>query len=76
MFESFGGKRIELQQGLVRGEATLGLTVWDGALVLSKYFELHPNLVQGKYCIELGAGTGLVGIVMGLLGKEERKREK
>jgi predicted nicotinamide N-methyase len=40
--------------------------VWDGALVLSRYVEfLGSDYFSGKKCIELGSGTGLVGIVAG-----------
>ncbi len=73
-FDNFeiSGRNLVLQQGLVRGEATLGLTVWDGALVLSKYFEHRVAsgdlVVANKSCLELGAGTGLVGIALGILG--------
>ncbi|KAH3708308.1 protein N-lysine methyltransferase METTL21A-like [Dreissena polymorpha] len=42
--------------------------VWDAAEVLSAYLEENPHLVRGRNTIELGAGTGLVGIVAALLG--------
>eukprot|EP00250_Pteridium_aquilinum_P004633 c14845_g1_i2 orf=118-843(+) len=43
-------------------------TVWDSAIVLSKYFERWPSKVNGKQCIELGAGCGLPGITAACLG--------
>jgi methylase of polypeptide subunit release factors len=65
----------------------LGFTVWDGALVLSAYFESKPSEFwyreeqsktnnnnpknigknNGKRIIEVGAGTGLVGIAVAQL---------
>lgn len=53
-----------------KGDATqgTGLNVWDGSIVLSKYLELHPELITGKTILELGAGTGVSGIAAGLLG--------
>ena len=38
------------------------------AIVLCEYLESNPSVVQGKDVLELGAGTGLVGMVSGLLG--------
>jgi predicted nicotinamide N-methyase len=38
------------------------------AVVLSEYLETNAELVREKMVVELGAGTGLVGIVAGLLG--------
>jgi SAM-dependent methyltransferase len=47
-----------------------GLNVWDGAVVLAKYLEItHPDLT-GRRVLELGAGTGLVGIAAALLGAD------
>ncbi|CAL1597875.1 unnamed protein product [Knipowitschia caucasica] len=42
--------------------------VWDAAVVLSMYLELGSVELKGKSVLELGAGTGLVGIVAALLG--------
>ncbi|KAL2076916.1 hypothetical protein ACEWY4_027490 [Coilia grayii] len=42
--------------------------VWDAAVVLCMYMELGHIELKGKTAIELGAGTGLVGIVAALLG--------
>ncbi|KAI9020323.1 putative methyltransferase-domain-containing protein [Hyaloraphidium curvatum] len=51
------------------GEGGIGTTVWDSALVLSKYLERlcrdgnASESLDGKKVIELGCGTGLVGLV-------------
>ncbi|KAL1022185.1 hypothetical protein UPYG_G00023290 [Umbra pygmaea] len=45
--------------------------VWDAAVVLCMYLELGQVELQGKVVIELGAGTGLVGIVAALLGAKK-----
>ncbi|KAM4560443.1 protein N-lysine methyltransferase METTL21A [Odontesthes bonariensis] len=42
--------------------------VWDAAVVMCMYLELEKVELKGKRAIELGAGTGLVGIVAALLG--------
>ncbi|XP_003453226.1 protein N-lysine methyltransferase METTL21A [Oreochromis niloticus] len=42
--------------------------VWDAAVVMCMYLELGKVELKGKKAIELGAGTGLVGIVAALLG--------
>ncbi|KAK7893195.1 hypothetical protein WMY93_022347 [Mugilogobius chulae] len=42
--------------------------VWDAAVVMCMYLELGRVDLKGKTAIELGAGTGLVGIVAALLG--------
>ncbi|CAB1327580.1 unnamed protein product [Coregonus sp. 'balchen'] len=45
--------------------------VWDAAVVLCMYLELGQVELTGKVAIELGAGTGLVGIVAALLGAKK-----
>ncbi|XP_007888783.1 protein N-lysine methyltransferase METTL21A [Callorhinchus milii] len=42
--------------------------VWDAAVVLCMYLELGAFQLGDRNVIELGAGTGLVGIVATLLG--------
>ncbi|CAI5502981.1 unnamed protein product [Closterium sp. Naga37s-1] len=43
-------------------------TVWDSSIVAGKFLERHAHLVHGKTCIELGAGCGLLGITLAVLG--------
>jgi len=38
------------------------------AVVLAEYLETHRSLVENKAVLELGAGTGLVGIFTAMLG--------
>ncbi|KAG7395443.1 hypothetical protein PHYBOEH_003734 [Phytophthora boehmeriae] len=49
-----------------------GLTTWDGSVVLAKYLE-HKRRedIAGSRVVELGSGTGLVGISAALLGARE-----
>ena len=46
------------------------VVVWDSALVLSYFLLKHrEKFIQGsKYILELGAGTGAVGLVAAALG--------
>lgn len=50
----------------------VGCVVWDAAMVLAKYLELgHKRQsldIHGKKIIELGAGTGIVGLCAAVLG--------
>jgi len=49
--------------------ALVGEILWDGGFLLSKYIEQeYSTIFHGKKIIELGSGTGLVGIVAALLG--------
>ncbi|XP_048775995.1 protein N-lysine methyltransferase METTL21A-like isoform X2 [Ostrea edulis] len=44
--------------------------VWDAAIVLCEYLETGNVVLEHKKVIELGAGSGLVGIVATLLGAQ------
>ncbi|KAJ2032620.1 Protein-lysine N-methyltransferase efm6 [Coemansia sp. RSA 922] len=49
----------------------VGSTVWDTGLVLAKYLDHQTSLgkldLSGKTVLELGSGTGLMGITLGRL---------
>tara|TARA_R110002020_G_scaffold175238_1_gene367132 strand:- start:138 stop:767 length:630 start_codon:yes stop_codon:yes gene_type:complete len=36
---------------------------WAGGLALAHHFSAHPAVVTGKHVLDIGAGSGLVGIV-------------
>eukprot|EP00927_Polykrikos_kofoidii_P075008 TRINITY_DN71063_c0_g1_i1.p1 TRINITY_DN71063_c0_g1~~TRINITY_DN71063_c0_g1_i1.p1 ORF type:complete len:279 (-),score=43.66 TRINITY_DN71063_c0_g1_i1:134-970(-) len=51
--------------------AGVGATVWDAGLVLAKYLECcagRGDFGGGRVWVELGAGTGIVGLVAAQLG--------
>jgi predicted nicotinamide N-methyase len=48
-----------------------GVVVWDAALVLAHFLVRHQDrfrLGEGVHVLELGAGTGIVGVVAAALG--------
>ncbi|XP_060684448.1 protein-lysine methyltransferase METTL21D isoform X2 [Hemiscyllium ocellatum] len=57
----------------------VGCVVWDAALVLAKYLETSSfyrdglHTFTGKSVVELGSGTGLVGLMAAVLGGESVK---
>ncbi|KAK9072620.1 hypothetical protein SSX86_009055 [Deinandra increscens subsp. villosa] len=74
LFEVFG---YQLQFMQDPNSKHLGTTVWDASMVLVKYLEKNcrkgrfcPSKLKGKRVIELGAGCGVAGFGMALLGCE------
>ncbi|XP_055513365.1 EEF1A lysine methyltransferase 3-like [Leucoraja erinacea] len=64
----FCGHRLQITQHL----KTLGIpaVIWPSGLALCRYFDKVRMDFSGKKIIELGSGTGLVGILATLLGGE------
>jgi hypothetical protein len=50
------------------GQLGIAGKVWDSSVVLIDFLSRHPERIRGKRCVELGSGTGLVGIAGWLLG--------
>ncbi|NWY31440.1 MT21A methyltransferase, partial [Pheucticus melanocephalus] len=63
----FVSRTIRLQQDWRR--LGVAAVVWDAAVVLCAYLEMEGIDLRDRSVIELGAGTGLLGIVVTLLGK-------
>lgn len=42
--------------------------VWAGGAVLARYLQDHPDVVRGRRVLDLGAGSGIVGIVAAQAG--------
>lgn len=59
------GKVITVKENIA---SNTGSKVWDCNFVMGKYFELNPSIVDGKSVIELGAGLGLLSIIIAELG--------
>ncbi|ODQ78779.1 hypothetical protein BABINDRAFT_162462 [Babjeviella inositovora NRRL Y-12698] len=49
---------------LISGNGTTGLRTWEAALYLSRYLLSHPSLANAKTILELGTGTGVVGLAL------------
>ncbi|KAG7315416.1 hypothetical protein KOW79_021504 [Hemibagrus wyckioides] len=64
----FAEQRIRLAQDWRGGG--VAAVVWDAAVVMCMYLELGHVDLKNRTAIELGAGTGLVGIVAALLGAD------
>ncbi|NXW58696.1 MT21A methyltransferase, partial [Eurystomus gularis] len=63
----FASRTIRLRQDWRR--LGVAAVVWDAAVVLCAYLEIGNIDLRDRSVIELGAGTGLLGIVATLLGK-------
>ncbi|NXL02805.1 MT21A methyltransferase, partial [Mesembrinibis cayennensis] len=63
----FASRTIRLKQDWRR--LGVAAVVWDAAVVLCAYLEMGSIDLRDRSVIELGAGTGLLGIVATLLGK-------
>lgn len=61
-------RKVKLEQNY----SGLGTTVWDGSIALAKMFDNRERFPREKLAgysvLELGAGCGLVGIYLSLLG--------
>merc|ERR1719264_2203041 len=44
------------------GHGTTGLTSWQGAYFMAEWAQNHADMLTGKRVIELGSGTGMLGI--------------
>jgi hypothetical protein len=71
---SIGDNCLHIEEHRCNGcdgeDGATGLNMWDAAIVLAKYIEINSGIVQGKRILELGAGTGLVGISAHLMGAQ------
>jgi hypothetical protein len=59
---------VSYYTGEVEGTYGTGATVWPAALVLCKYLEKHPHLVEHKRVMDLGSGTAVTSIAAAILG--------
>ena len=68
-FEKNDGTVLRFHQSEI---GDVGCVVWDAALVLSKYLETadfsNGEDLKSKVVVELGSGTGAVGLVAASLG--------
>lgn len=50
-------------RNLISASGTTGLRTWEAALHLGQYLCANPSIINGKRILELGAGTGYLGIL-------------
>ncbi|KAK5651704.1 hypothetical protein OQA88_11770 [Cercophora sp. LCS_1] len=50
-------------RSLIAASGTTGLRTWEAALHLGQYLCVNPDLVKHQNVLELGAGTGYLGIL-------------
>ncbi|KAK2536572.1 Vcpkmt [Columba livia] len=65
--ERRAGPALRLEQ---RARGGVGCVVWDAALVLAKFLETGSCPLAHRHVLELGAGTGAVGIMAATLGAD------
>ncbi len=65
LYQAHAGSRLSR---LGRDEPPYWAYPWGGGVVLAQYLHHHPELVAGRRVLDLGAGSGLVGIVAARLG--------
>ncbi|ESO99207.1 hypothetical protein LOTGIDRAFT_141991 [Lottia gigantea] len=71
---TFVGHSFTIKQNF--GSLGVAAVVWDSAIVLGEYLEKNKEVIEGKYVLELGSGTGLTGMVAALLGGEVTVTER
>lgn len=49
-------------------EGGTGCHAWPAGMWLAQWLLNHPHVVEGHRCLELGAGTGVVGMIAARLG--------
>jgi len=55
---------------LVGGETPYWAYKWAGGLAIAHHLRAHPDLVAGRRVLDLGAGSGLVGIAAARAGAD------
>ncbi|XP_018581029.2 EEF1A lysine methyltransferase 3-like [Scleropages formosus] len=65
----FGEQELKISQ-LFGASLGVAAPVWDAAVCLCRYVEEAPLDVSGRRVIELGSGTGIVGILAARLGAD------
>ena len=57
-----------LMQNQSKGVEISGQKIWCGSLTVADYILANPHLVKDRVVVELGAGTGVLGMVCSRLG--------
>ena len=66
----FQGNRLFFQESPSHARECTGTVVWDGALMLLDFFAPLARSFAGKNVVDLGCGTGIVGIALASVGAQ------
>ncbi|XP_024367176.1 uncharacterized protein [Physcomitrium patens] len=59
---------VTLRVSLNMLEGDTGCSDWPAGLLLSEFVLSHPELFFGQKCLEIGAGAGMIGVLLSRLG--------
>jgi predicted nicotinamide N-methyase len=65
---AFQGRSLFFQESPSHARECTGAVVWDGALMLLELFAPMARSFAGKSVVDLGCGTGIVGIALASIG--------
>ncbi|CDO92866.1 unnamed protein product [Kluyveromyces dobzhanskii CBS 2104] len=69
--ESSESQQKEIKLRLVGSSPLWGHLLWNAGIYTAKHMDRHPEEVQGKFVLELGAAGALPSIVAALLGAKK-----
>uniref|UniRef100_A0A7S2TY65 Uncharacterized protein n=1 Tax=Lotharella oceanica TaxID=641309 RepID=A0A7S2TY65_9EUKA len=62
-FSAMLGRTIRIHHMRATPLPVVGLQLWIGSMVLADYLLADPKIIQGKTVLELGCGSGFLGIL-------------
>jgi predicted nicotinamide N-methyase len=57
----------QVQRGELEGTYGTGATVWPASMVLIKFLERQPSVVEGRHVVDLGSGTAVTTVAAAVL---------
>ncbi|XP_066278128.1 protein N-lysine methyltransferase METTL21A-like [Branchiostoma lanceolatum] len=67
---NYAGREIHIKEANIGIQEEVGTKVWHAGEAFCEFIQRRGRQFEGKKVIEVGAGTGLVGIVASLMGAD------